>query len=360
MSHTELRKRPINQSTGRMLGSGVDPGDFTKMVARTDAGEDWVRVCEELGDAALALAETAIEQGHTLTARRFYLNAQACYRVGQYGIIEFTDEKLRLYRKLLDSFAKGAALYDPPLQQVSIPYKDYQMDGWLWLPADAADDCPVVLYIAGATGFKEEKHFTCGEMVQRGMGVLNMDGPGQGSTLIFGGGALEVEIEKAHSVMIDRLYELRPRLRKLGIWGESTGGYYVARTAAVDKRVSACVVRGGSYYPMEVLRLGRDWLEKFARLYLSDDLEYVEKELMPRMTLDGLAFQIECSLLIAHGDPDILFSLEGVQRLYDEAPSKDKTIKTWKGAGHGAHEVNTECTAYCSDWLVDRLVAPES
>ena len=229
------------------------------------------------------------------------------------------------------------------------------MDGWLWLPKDAGEDCPVVLYIAGATGFKEEKHFTCEAMVQRGMAVLNMDGPGQGSTLIFNGGALQVEIEKAHSVMIDYLRDNYPRLGRLGLWGESTGGYYVSRTAATDKRVSACVVRGGSYRPMEVLDLGSDWLKKFAKLYLNDDLDYVEKELMPKMTLDGLAGQIECSLLIAHGDPDPLFSLDGVQRLFDEAPSKDKTIRVWKGAGHGAHEVNTECSAYCADWLADRL-----
>ncbi len=188
------------------------------------------------------------------------------------------------------------------------------------------------------------------------MAVLNMDGPGQGSTLIFNGGALEVEIEQAHMAMIDYLYDQRPRLSKLALWGESTGGYYVSRTAAVDKRVSACVVRGGSYHPIEVLRLGPDWLQKFARLYLNEDLDYVLKELMPKMTLDGLAEQIECSLLVAHGDPDILFSLAGVQRLFDEASSGDKTIKTWKGAGHGAHEVNTECTAYCADWLADRLV----
>ena len=355
MSKTEVRKRPPTQSTGRMLGSGVDPADYMQMITRTVAGEDWVNVCEELGDRAYALAETEIKNGHAISARRFYLNAQAAYRVGQYGIIEFTDEKLRLYRKLLDSFAKGVRLYDPPLQQVAIPYRDFKMDGWLWLPKDAGEDCPVVLYIAGATGFKEEKHFTCEAMVQRGMAVLNMDGPGQGSTLIFNGGALEVEIEKAHSVMIDYLRDNHPRLGRLGLWGESTGGYYVSRTAATDKRVSACVVRGGSYRPMEVLDLGSDWLKKFAKLYLNDDLDYVEKELMPKMTLDGLAGQIECSLLIAHGDPDPLFSLDGVQRLFDEAPSKDKTIRVWKGAGHGAHEVNTECSAYCADWLADRL-----
>ena len=75
MGRAEPRKRPINQATGRMLGSGVDPADFTKMVARTDAGEDWVEVCEELGDTAYALAEEAVSNGHTVTARRFYLNA---------------------------------------------------------------------------------------------------------------------------------------------------------------------------------------------------------------------------------------------------------------------------------------------
>jgi len=356
VSKIEVRKRPITQGMGRMLGSGVDPADYMKMVARIEAGEDWVDVCEELGDEAYALAEAEANEGHGLTARQFYLNAQADYRVGQYGIIDFTDQKLRMYGKLTDSFAKACALYDPPLQQVAIPYKDYQMDGWLWLPSDVGENCPVVIYIAGATGFKEEKHFTVQKMVERGMVVLNMDGPGQGSTLIFNGGALEIEIEKAHSVMIDYLREHYPQLGKLGMWGESTGGYYVSRTAATDKRVSACVVRGGSYHPMEVLKLGPDWIQKFGRLFLNDDLEYVQKELLPQMTLEGLAEQIECSLLIAHGDPDILYAVEGVQRLYDEAPSKDKTIKLWKGAGHGAHEVNTECSSYCADWLADRLV----
>lgn len=356
MTAKEVRRRPYTQFTGRMLGNGVDPIDYMKLMVRSDNGEDWVDACEELGDRAYAHAEEEIQKGHRLTARRFYLNAQAAHRIGQYAIIEFTEQKLRMYRKLMDAYAKGVELYDPPLQKVAIPYKSYSMDGWMWLPKDTGEDCPVVLFIPGATGFKEEMHFVCEALVDRGMAVLSMDGPGQGSTLIFNGGALEVEIEKAHSVMIDFIRAEYPYLGKLGLWGSSTGGYYVARTAALDKRVSAVVVRGGSYYPIEVLSLGTDWLDKFARLYLADDLERVRTQLLPSMTLEGLASQIDCSLLIVHGDPDRVFSLQGVQRLYDEAPSKDKTIKTWKDAKHCADDENTECVTYGADWLADRLV----
>ena len=358
MDKTEVRKRPFTQFTGRMLGNGVDHVDYMRLIERTENGEDWVNVCEELGDKAFAHAEEEIEKSHGLTARLFYLNAESLYRVGQYALIEFTDEKLRLYKKLMDSYAKAVGLYDPPLEEVNIPFKSYNMHGWLWMPKEPPADCPVVVFIPGATGFKEEMHYCVQALVERGMAVLSIDGPGQGVTLIFNGGALEVEIERAHSAMIDHLRDHYPQLGKIGLWGSSTGGYYVARTAATDKRVSACVVRGGSYYPIEVLALSPDWLKKFSRLFLNDDLKYVEKELMPRMTLEGLAQNIECSLLVAHGDPDPVFSLEGVRRLYDEAPTADKTLQIYPDGKHCADDRNTECVTFCADFLADRLIAP--
>ena len=72
--------------------------------------------------------------GHTQTARYFFFAAAAVYRVGQYGILEVTDERLRIYHKLDEAFSQFAALFESPMTKVAIPYKGYDMEGWLIEP----------------------------------------------------------------------------------------------------------------------------------------------------------------------------------------------------------------------------------
>lgn len=352
-AHAESRERPVAQVPSRLLSGGVDFCDYLRLIDRTDAhDEDWVTVCEDLGDTARAHADQALRDGHALTAWRFYRNAEAAYRVGQYGITELTEEKLRLYRKLTESFAQAARLANPPLEEVNIPYKGVNMHGWIQLPARMRPECPIVIVIPGATGFKEETAAEAQLMVDRGLAVLNIDGPGQGVTCYVNHGYLEIEIEHAYSAMVDYL-QADPRFGKIAISGRSTGGYYVARAAATDPRIAACVVNGGSYYPAEILNVRPWYLRKFAILFGTDD--DTMRGLMPRMTLEGLAERIECPLVIVHGERDPIFTVEGVQRLHDEARSTDKAIRIYPGAGHCANGSETEAYAGMADWLADRL-----
>lgn len=252
----------------------------------------------------------------------------------------------------MDSFTCYASLCDPPMEQVTIPYKDYEMDGWFILPKNVTYPCPVVLMIPGATGFKEEFILQAQNMVDRGMAVLLMDGPGQGTTLYFNKGYLEVNIENAYMKMVD-LLEKDERFSTIGVIGGSTGGYYVPRLAAVDRRVEACVLNSGSYYPEEICDFAPIYHHKFAVLCGVSDEEM--KELWPKMTLEGLAENIECPLLVVHSDTDPIFSLKGVQRLYDEARSKDKEIKVYPGMWHCSAGIESEAFRYMSDWIIDRL-----
>jgi dipeptidyl aminopeptidase/acylaminoacyl peptidase len=350
----EARERPVAQVPSRLLSGGVDFCDYLRLIDRTETDqEDWVAVCEDLGDTAWKHANLALEQGHALTAWRFFRNAEAVYRVGQYGLTELTDEKLRLYRKLTDSFAQAARLADPPLEEVNIPYKGVNMHGWIQLPRTMKPGNPVVIVIPGATGFKEETAAEAQLMVDRGLAVLNIDGPGQGVTCYVNHGYLEVEVESAYRVMADWL-EADPRFGKIAISGRSTGGYYVARAAATDHRLAACVINGGSYYPAEILKPRPWYLRKFAILFGTDD--ETASRLLPQMTLDGLAERIECPLLIVHGEKDPIFTIEGVQRIHDEARSADKAIRIYPGAGHCANGSETEAYTGMADWLADRLL----
>jgi dienelactone hydrolase len=350
----DTRTRPVAQVPSRLLSGGVDFCDYLRLQERTESnGEDWVAVCEDLGDRATDDARREREAGHRITARRFFRNAEALYRVGQYGLTELTDEKLRLYRKLSDSFAAAARLEAPPFEEVIIPYRDFAMHGWLQLPAQVRPNQPIVIVIPGATGFKEETAAEAQYMVDRGLAVLNIDGPGQGVTCYFNHGYLEIEIERAYRVMVDHL-RADGRFGEIAISGRSTGGYYVARAAATDDRISACVINGGSYHPAEILNVRPWYVRKFAILFgVADE---AMKDLFPLMTLDGLAERIACPLLIVHGEADPIFTVAGVQRIHDEARSTDKEIRIYPGAGHCANGSETEAYSGMADWLADRLL----
>jgi len=352
-NNVEVRKKPPAQMYSRIFTGGVDFNDFFKLQERCEKnGEDWVNVCEELGDRNYTYAQEQLKINRTITARYFFLAAQVMYRLGQYGFVELTDERLRLYHKLADSFTMAAKLFDPPMEEVKIPYKGYNMDGWIIMPKNAPKSCPIVIMIPGATGFKEEFFTQAQHMVERGLAVLLIDGPGQGTTLYFNKGYLEIEIEKAYSTMVDFVVN-DGRFGKIGMTGGSTGGYYVPRAAATDKRIAACGINGGSYYPQEITEFAPIYHHKFALLCGVDDEKM--KELFPKMTLDGLAEKIDCPLLILHGRDDPIFSVKGVQRIYEEAKTKDKTIKIYPGAWHCCTGYETEAFRTQADWMAEHL-----
>lgn len=354
----EPRKRPLAQGLGRMLGHGVDCIDYDKMCRRIAAGEDYVSVCEELGDKAFAHAEKELKMGHRITAGRFFLNASAMYRVGEYALVQINDEKLRFYRKLIDSFEKGVRLSNThSTERIELKYNNTTLAGWLFIPNGAPKDVPVVLVVPGLTGFKEEKYFeTIVHLLERGLAVCAYDGPGQGETLYFYNGYQEIEPEKADRVIIDFLLNHPHVGNKIGVYGSSFGGYLAPRCAGQNNDViAACVGRGGTYYPKEIVDNVPPYIEKF-EVRFGMDGERIIKEMFPRMSLEGIAEKITCPLLLVHTKEDFLCTIDGIRKMLDEAASKDKELVEYPGPCHCADDDNTEATMQIADWLADKLL----
>ncbi|WP_168879838.1 alpha/beta hydrolase family protein [Rhizobium sp. P28RR-XV] len=344
------RKRPHAQVNERLYGS-VDSDDLVRLLKR-EQNEDWVFLCQELADADLQYAEEQLVLGNGATARYFFWAAGAMYGLAQYGLTDVTDEKLALYRKMNQCNKQYARLGTPAWQEVSIPYKDYVMDGWLALPKSLEPENPIVISIAGATAFKDQAIHGVDSHLANGRAVLIIDGPGQGTTRFFNNGFLEVELEKAYSKMVDFVKE-DGRFGKIAITGGSTGGYYVARAAATDKRIDACIALGGSYAPQEIVNYAQEYRHKFAVLSGVNDEEM--DLIFPKMTLQGLAEQIECPLLVVHGQADPIFNVFSAKRIYDEAASKDKTFVSYPGAWHCAAGYGSRAGRLMADWLTERL-----
>lgn len=349
----EVRTRPKAQAYSRIMGGEVSFKDALKLMERCDQNhEDWVDVAVELGDYDMEVAKTELAKGHLLTARRFFWDAANVYRVGQYGLADLTEEKSRIYGKILECTARTGELSNPAWEKVEIPFRDFKMDGWFILPEHMPEKCPIVLVIPGATGFKEEFIAKAKFMTERGLAALVMDGPGQGSTLYFNKGYLTLDVEKAYSAMVDFI-EADGRFGKIGIFGASTGGYYVARAVGTDSRFAACAINGGTYDPMEILDFNPVYRHRFATLYGVSDEEM--NDIFPHMTLDDVAKNITCPILLTNGDKDTIFKPEGIRKLYDAVSSEDKTIRFFPGGWHCAIGFENEVNCYYSDWLADRL-----
>lgn len=348
------RRRPVAQAYDRILGGGADFNDFLFLQRRCDfGGEDWVKVCEERGDRDFTYAMEQLELGREKTACYYFLAAECMYRIGQYALNDITEEKTRLYEKLTTSTEYVARLDEPAWEKVEVPYKNYMMDGWLMTPENMPEHSPIVIYIPGATGFKEEYVMLAKNYVERGLPVLLIDGPGQGTTLYNNGGTLEIEVEKAHGAIIDWVLADGRFSDQIGLAAGSTGSYFIARTAACDRRIKACALNGGSYAPEEITEFQPAYRHKYALLYGVEDAQM--DEIFLKMTLEGLAEKIECPLLICHGDKDPLFSWKGVQRIYDEACSEDKTIRIYPDGEHCCQGYGRESGIYMADWMREHL-----
>ncbi|SJN59833.1 2,6-dihydropseudooxynicotine hydrolase [Vibrio ruber DSM 16370] len=353
---TQPRPLPKGQTPARLNARGIDFSDYQKIDYRVNRkGEDCVEVCRSL---AHHLDEVALEKqaaGHQLSACQLSYKAAALYRISHYGILEFDDEKSALYQKELEVFSRALSLDTRfSAERTEIPYREGKLVGWLMKPLNCSDDVPVVLATGGITGFKEEVHYVITHFLERGIAVLNIDGPGQGETFYHYGIGVEPESELAHKVMIDYLIDRTDVGNNIALYGLCMGGLLVARTAAAQRdKVKAIVCMGGGYELTSSVREHPQFEAVFAyRGNVAVDEIY---PFVDRFGMDTLSTKIDRPLLIIHNRPDFLIPSSNVKRIYEEATTSDKQQVYFKGAEHNAHNANAEACALAADWLVERL-----
>lgn len=343
-----IRTLPID----RAITNGLDVNDFVVLMNEFEKGGDYVEICNRLGDSSRERAEQSVSQNCLMSARTFYLNAVAAYRVGQYTIIPDTDKKLEMYRKLIDCYGKVTKLFNPEIERIEVPYKANKMIGWLRMPQKPKGKVPVVISIGGADGWREEHHNYSSYYAERGLAYLMIDGPGQGETRLFNKLYMELNNEEALNEIIEYVSK-DERFGKVGMIGYSFGGYLVGRAAGISTKLDACIINGGSYYPQEII----SFLPHFSKVFsaLSNKSGKELDKFIDSMTMQGFAKNISCPLLINHGIPDPIFSVKGIERIYKEAKSKDKELKLWNDGNHCVTNHATETITMFSDFFMCKL-----
>ena len=336
--------------------------------------EQWFREWVRMADRVRGLAEDAEARGARLSAAGHYRRASGYYLVGERFRFPKDDEALDAYRKCVQCFRRSTELADgPKVDYVEVPYDDGKTLPSFLVHAEntGAAKPPVVVFFTGFDGNKEMNWFLgIEELVQRGVSVLSVDSPGVGEAIRFQNIPLRYDYEAAGSAAI-RLLEARDDVdpQRIGIVGMSLGGYYAPRCAGMDSRFKACVAWGAQWDYHAVWERRISAAQELQLPVPGDHLPWNTGTSTPEealaalehFKLDGVAQQIKCPVLVAHGEDDQQIPLSDALQLFEAVGSEDKTLRVFTGEEGGAQHCHLDNLSVAApvifDWIADRLGA---
>jgi 2,6-dihydroxypseudooxynicotine hydrolase len=215
---------------------------------------------------------------------------------------------------------------------------------------------PVVLLIAGLDSTKEEFHTFTGLFLRRGVATLAFDGPGQGEV------EFELPIEAAFERPVGAVLDWLSRrsdvdATRVAAAGVSLGGYYAARAAAFEPRLTCAVAIGGPYAFApnfdDIPDLSR---QAFMVRSHSADLEQARTR-AAALSLEGVAERIRSPFLVVFGKQDRLIPYRDAERLYAEISSLDKRLEMYADGNHVVNNIPYAYRPLVADWVADHLHA---
>jgi alpha-beta hydrolase superfamily lysophospholipase len=288
----------------------------------------------------------------------------------------------------------AAALFDPPVTPVQIPYEGTVLRGYFYPAIGRGGDTeprPTIVMHSGFDGTCEEMHFLGAAAAQeRGYHVFTFDGPGQPAALHFDGLVFRPDWEHVITPVLDWVRD-QPGVDpgKVALFGASMGGLLAPRAAAFEQRLAACIAFDG-VYDMGLTALtwmpgSRADIQAVLRAESAPEVDAMIGQLMaanpnirwaathgqyamgvhsPRAffasmldyTLaDGIAEQITSPTLVCEAAADIFFEGQP-QLLFDHLTCPKQLLEFTEAEGAGAHcQVGAGRLAFARiyDWLDD-------
>ncbi len=364
------------RTAGFAAYGGADLGEVITTVGHIQEGDDasWHQAWKATAQRVAKIGEQALASGHRVSAREALLRASNYYRTAADFLLEApaSDPEMALLSAgQSDTFAAAAALFDTPVEAVSIPYEDTTLPAYLFLVDDSGAARPTIVYNSGYDSTREESYFAiAAAALRRGYNVLAFDGPGQGAALREQKLVMRPDWEAVITPVVD--YALtRDEIAddKIVLFGYSLGGYLVARAAAFEHRVAALILDDGIHdfhaaFAGNMPPFIESWIDEGrddvaipvltmltavstnVRWGLRNGMWVFGTESFADLvrtvndyTLDGIAHQIEAPTLIL--DPENDYNLKGQPQLVEQAltgaPTTLVTLTEDEGAGEHTH-----------------------
>lgn len=335
--------------------------------------ESWHDSWRALGHKSKTRGDEAAESGHVQTARMNWLRAANYFRSAEFFLHHHDDRRIELLDLMEGCSREYMTRMSPAGEVVKIPYENgAHLDAYFLRAPYALERQPVVICFGGLDEFKDELlHEMPKHAFPRGLSLLLVDLPGQGSTLRRQKLLARVDTEVPVSACVDYLLtrsDIDPE--RIGLYGASLGGYYAPRAASFEHRLKA-VVSDGAIWDLQASfnSTGYD-AKRIAVRHLQWVLginEYGTEEGLREVTdrladfkLEGVQQNIRCPYLITEGECDFAgfeFAVQSYE--YSKANGQDVTFKVFTaeetGAAHCQIDNPTIGQEFICDWLADRL-----
>ncbi|MBO9642702.1 MAG: prolyl oligopeptidase family serine peptidase [Pseudacidovorax sp.] len=281
------------------------------------------------------------------------------------------EGRAALYRRFLDTFARGIALAGENCERVEIPYEGGVLAGLYVRAHGVPGRAPVLLQLNGLDSTKEMKyrvglpHW----LAQRGVSSLVLDQPGTGEALRLHGMTARFDAEHWASRVVDWLQareDIDPQ--RIGCEGVSLGGYYCPRAVAFEPRFACGVVWGANHDWRDVQKRR---LEKEGSFPVPHYWEHVRwvwgakdmddfMRIAEQVHLDGVVEKIRVPFLVTHGQKDSQIPLKWAERTYAQlvnSPKRELKVFTDRegGAQHSSFDNSANAGAYIADWVAETL-----
>ncbi|MCC7106034.1 MAG: alpha/beta hydrolase [Chloroflexi bacterium] len=279
------------------------------------------RVMEKSARHQETIARAAEAAGHSLSACDLYHKAAQNYRTAQHAIFyDDHPDKVHLHRKMLECFEGIMRTAEYPIERVEIDWEGVQIQANFHKVPDAKN-APTILFVPGMDQTKEAVPDPMNNIfVRRGLNVLSVDGPGQGTSNMRKIRVTADNHERATSACLAWLTK-RPEVdpERIGVMGGSMGSYWGARLAALDPRVKAFASSAACYGTKRAIFEEASPRFKQIFMYMAGIHDEDEFDRMAEtMHNFGYGQKIKCFTLMVLGEYDPLCHLEEGLAFYEE------------------------------------------
>lgn len=323
------------------------------------------QISKHLGRMGQRLERVALEEekaGHSATAFELYYQASLTFANAQHPVLETNDEKAYLHGQCLANYEKVIEHSPYPIERVEIPFEGVELQcNFHIMPGKPK--APALIYIPGCDMTKEiYPDPRVNHAHHRGMHMLVMDGPGQGTSNLRNIKLTPDNYERAILAVADYLQK-RDEVDEdsIVVQSHSMGSFWGLQVAASgDKRIKAVAGPWASY--IDKYYILDTFSPRYKQLfgYLTGASSEAELDSwVSQMTVSGREADIECPVLLTVGEYDSRSPIELIYDFYNKIKAP-KELWVYEDTYHqarlfGGDSNRLDCHMMCMDWLVEAL-----
>jgi len=274
-----------------------DPGKLLAIISGIKAGdfESAWHAYHEAGVESRTLAEQAAAKHHRVSAREAWLWSADHFSAALRFLDGTVDPERMLgcWQSYATCWSAAAALFDPPVESLEIPYEDTSLTGWFLRVDNSRRRRPLVLLNNGADGLEKSMYVLGGAgALARGYNCLIFNGPGQGDSLWVRKLFFRPDWEKVITPVVDAMVrhrEVDPK--RIALMGVSQGGYWVPRALAFEHRIAAGIADPG------VFDVSEPWLHNLPE-FVRRVLDAGDKDQFDQMLKMGTASNARSRMML--------------------------------------------------------------